>query len=112
MSAKLQQIPLFYPLTDEEITRIKKGFRTEKHYHLREQGIPTLLVVVARRRYKPQEFTQLMKKGISVTSIALGDESIGVIESGECVIAHYRQFNVVLTRAENIRELMNKRRLG
>lgn len=95
---------LYFPLSDREIIRIRKGGDVRKHYHLPPK-ISTLLVVVATSKRRPIEFEDLMRRGISVTSIALTEEALQNIEESGCTEAQYANFRIVIGSVETFRKL-------
>ncbi len=95
---------LYYPLSDREIIRIRKGGTVRKHYHLPPK-IPTLLVEVATSKRRPIDFEHFRRRGISVTSIALNEEALQNIEESGCTEAQYKHFRIVIGSEETFRKL-------
>lgn len=94
---------LYFPLSDREIVRIRKGGTVRKHWHLPK--ILTLLAVVATSKRRPIEFERFRRRGISVTSIALTEEALQNIEEGDCTEAQYEHFRILIGSEETFRKL-------
>jgi len=85
---------IFFPLSARELTQIRKGRTVKKHYHLAQIGIPTLQVLVATFKHRQEDYRYLMRKGISVTSIALDETNLATIEQGDVTTASYQHFDI------------------
>lgn len=89
-----QKEKLFFPLSARELKQIRKGRTVKKHYHLPQIGIPTLQVLVATFKHRQEDYNYLMRKGISVTSIALDETNLETIERGDVTTGSYPNFNI------------------
>lgn len=98
---------LLLPLSLEDIQNIRAGKSVQFHYHL--EAIPTLLVVVATKRHKPEEFEEYRKKGISATSIPLAEDNLQTIEKGDSVVVDYPIFRLFLMSHATFIKLENKK---
>lgn len=101
---------LLYPLSHQELLSIRKGDTVQKHYHLPHIRIPTLLVVVATFKHQPQEFHEIRKRGISVTSIVLDSNRLDQIEKGEGVSAEYGHFRLMILSEKSMKKLIAESR--
>lgn len=99
---------LFYPLTANECNIITEGGHIEKHYHLPAQGIPTLLVVVGKTKREKSDYSQHLKAGISVTSLALNPENVRTIAQGDTVVAGFGKFEVIILLHDRLRMLAQR----
>lgn len=99
---------LYFPLSKGEIQRIRQGGDVRKHWHLPmheyKHAIPTLLVVVGAKKLLPKEFKEFMRRGVSVTSIALTEEALKGIEESGCTEAQYEHFKVLIGAEETFRK--------
>ncbi|MDH5439042.1 MAG: hypothetical protein OEZ48_00080 [Candidatus Bathyarchaeota archaeon] len=106
---------LFFPLSRGEIDEIGIGKTVLKHYHLRT--LDTLFVLVGFTKHRKEKFDQVIKKGISVTSIAIKHSDLEKIENGDSVSAEYDEIRVIILSDLSLKklqkeELQQKARLG
>ena len=98
---------LFFPLERREIDEIGIGKTIVKHYHLKSYIPPlfTLYVLVGKTKHQREKFAQVLKKGISVTSIQIKDSDLETIERGDSVSAEYNQFRVIILSDHSLEKL-------
>ena len=97
---------LFFPLERREIDEIGIGKTVLKHYHLR--SLDTLFVLVSFTKHPKEKFAQVLKNGVSVTSIAIKDSDLEKIEDGDSVSAEYDDFRVIVLSELSLKRLQKR----
>ena len=97
---------LFFPLSRQEIDRIGIGQTLLKHYH--PKALDTLFVLVGFTKHPKEKFAQILKKGISLTSIAIKNSDLEEIENGDSIIAEYDDFQVIILSELSLKRLQKR----
>lgn len=98
---------LFFPLSRSEIDKIGIGRTVLKHYH--PKTIPrALYVLVGFTKHRKEKFDQVLRNGISVTSIGIKSSDLEKIENGDSVWAEYEDFRVIIVSDHSLRRLQEE----
>jgi hypothetical protein len=110
----VDKLNLWLPLSVFQIEDIKKGIVVIEHYHLKEIGIPTLLVSVSSSAFElhKEDFLIYITKGISVTNVVLKPEEIKYIEDGNCVSVSYEKWDIHTLTHETYNKLEEQKKCG
>jgi len=95
---------LFFPLTMRELQSLENGKLIRKHYHLK--AIPRLDCIVWNKdktQLEKKWFETDRKQGISFANIPCGEHELQTIKRGDCVTAHYGDFDITVVLKSRLR---------